>query len=93
MTTSTLSTTDQAALADIAQVLAKHNMLDKFGVYLQHEHFAIESDESIHEVNDQLGRISIRRPIKNSDLPDRAFDTAWALTADGQTRVTAWCCD
>jgi hypothetical protein len=93
MTTSTLDDHDRAALRDIAAVLAKHDRLERFGIYLQHEHFDVDADEAIHEINDTLGRISIRRPIKKDVIPPNAFDTAWALDTSGKVHVTAWCCD
>lgn len=93
MSTTILTEADQHALNEVAVILGKHDLLNRFGVYFRHEHFPVAADEVVHEINDEQGRISLRRVLKANELPSQAFPTAWALSSSGAAKAEAWCCD
>jgi hypothetical protein len=81
------------ALQDIGRVLAAHGLSERYGVYDVHDHFPVKEGEVMHEINDQLGRVIVRRPVSVGDLPAAARSTAWLVGPDGSTTVDMWCCD
>lgn len=50
------SLTDVACFRDIRDVLARHNALHRFGVFLIHKHFDIADDETLTEFTDEENR-------------------------------------
>lgn len=68
------------------------DMKNKFGLWRDHQHFAISADEVFHETSDSMTKESTLRIIKKSDLPEGSFASTWRLTNNGPV-VAAWCCD
>ena len=71
---------DEDCLAEIREVLAKHNCLDRFGVTLLHTHFDMDDDEILMETCDPATRTLTITPIKKADMdPDDVIITNWSL--------------
>jgi hypothetical protein len=71
---------DQECLDEIRHVLAKHGALQRFGVTLLHEHFAMSGDEILKEYCDEDNRTMVLTPTKRSDLDaEKVLFTAWDL--------------
>ena len=77
-----LSTADDQCLADIRDVLARHNALNRFGVMLLHDHFDVADDEILVESSDPVSRTLVLRPLKKADVGDsNLLETSWSLQA------------
>jgi hypothetical protein len=59
-----LGAADHACLQEIKDVLLRHGRLNRFGVTLLHEHFAISHDEILVEECDPANRTLTIRPEK-----------------------------
>jgi hypothetical protein len=76
---------DKDCLEEIRQILEKHNMLDRFGVSLLHNHFDLADDEIMLETTDVSKREHWVRPVKKSELQDRNMEpTTTILRFDNQ---------
>jgi hypothetical protein len=63
-----VSEQDLACIAEIKDVLRKHNRLSRFGISLLHGHFDVADDEVMVETCDVKERTLLSRPIKKSAL-------------------------
>jgi hypothetical protein len=74
---------DEACLADIKEVLRRHNKLDRFGVMLLHQHFDMDGDEILVEDVDVEKRTMLIRPVKRDQLTDvPSVGTQWRLDSE-----------
>lgn len=85
---------DDDLFHDLADVLKKHNALNRFGITLLHKHFEIASDEALLETTDVAGRQHLLRTVKRSELVDKdAVETAWKLGPNGEALWGCICVD
>ncbi|MEM1395012.1 MAG: hypothetical protein AAGG00_17315, partial [Cyanobacteria bacterium P01_H01_bin.150] len=73
-----LNSRDQEFAKEFRELLIKHGNLDRFGLTLLHEHFALEEDEILLETNDPEARTLSLEVIKRSEL------------ANGNLKATSW---
>lgn len=82
---------DEKCLVEIAEVLKKHNNLDRFGVNLLHQHFAVADDEVMLETNDTIQRTLLMKPVKISEIQNMdARITSWRLDT-GKPQMACVC--
>ena len=75
-----LSDADRPCLAEIRDVLIKHDALRRFGVSLLHEHFEVADDEILVETIDVETRTLTSRPEKIAELGGyHSVETSWRL--------------
>jgi hypothetical protein len=75
-----LGSSDAAFVADIQAVLAKHGNLDRFGLCLLHEHFAVSDGEILLETNDKESRELTCTVRDRTELESDAYKaTSWSL--------------
>ena len=84
---------DEACLRDIREVLSRHNRLDRFGVMLLHQHFAVADDEIMVEECDEVNRVLRSTPRKRADLGQtKSIQTNWRLdSAEAVAACTQIC--
>lgn len=86
---------DGEVLEELRQVLLRHNMTDRFGVFLLHKHFDIAAEEVAVEYTDVEERVSrvVVEP-KTSSSQERLIQTMWRFHEGGPdmgTRCVAEC--
>jgi hypothetical protein len=81
---------DDALFAEMAEVLKRHNALDRFGVCLLHTHFAIDDGEVLVEETDENGRVQTIRPKPIGAHPD-VIETSWRLGPNGEAIQNCVC--
>lgn len=54
---------DDPLFAELSDVLAKHQALDRFGIVLLHTHFPMKDGEILSEEIDEAGRTQLIRPV------------------------------
>jgi hypothetical protein len=74
-----LGDADRACLAELREVLARHERLNRFGIALLHSHFALAEDELLMETCDPSSRTLTIRPEREA-----------SQTADGRIIATQW---
>jgi hypothetical protein len=62
---------DADLLSDIRVVLAKHGVLNRFGLTLLHKHYDLQRDEVLHETTDEENRVSEIRPITRDQFNEK----------------------
>jgi hypothetical protein len=71
---------DRSLLHDVADVLRKHNAIERFGLSLLHRHFPIGDDEVMLETTDVGNRTQCIRPVPRSYVASLDYtETAWRL--------------
>jgi hypothetical protein len=83
-----ISDTDRLVLADVAEVLRKHNCLDRFGVFLTHKHFELAPDEILTEYTDEAAREQRIVVEKRGEPAEKYIETSWRFDHDGLTAIT-----
>ena|SRR5947199_298363 len=87
-----VSEEDEACLAEIRDVLLKHNRLNRFGVSLLHDHFDVGDDELMVEVCDVEQRKLISMPFKREDIAgSKTIETNWRFEVNGTGRPILTC--
>ncbi len=82
---------DDTLFAELAQVLKKHNALDRFGVTLLHRHFDISPGEVLLETTDIPSRIQTIQPVQDSEIAQQPYiETSWRL-GDGWVAMNCKC--
>lgn len=81
---------DGAFVQELHALLAKHGNLDRFGLTLLHEHFAVAPGEILMESNDPSARTLHCTVERIADLPAYK-ETAWRLMADGRVGPLQCC--
>lgn len=76
-----LSQDDLPCIRDLRDVLLRHNALDRFGVWLLHEHFPLAEDETLIETEDPEGR-RLLVTVAKKDSVGNAIETTWKLGRD-----------
>ncbi|MGO9319819.1 MAG: hypothetical protein ACLQBY_03305 [Solirubrobacteraceae bacterium] len=76
-----LTADDAAFVSELRALLERHGNLDRFGVCLLHEHFAVEDNEILLETNDPERRVLTVTPENAETLPEFKA-TMWRLLAD-----------
>lgn len=75
-----LSADDEACLTEVRRVLEEHGALQRFGVALLHQHFAVQDDEILVEECDVASRtLKIRPQKRTSPATSRSIQTVWRL--------------
>lgn len=75
---------DRQCLEDIREVLRRHNALDRFGINLLHDHFALEPGELLMETCEPSSRtLTIRPALPEPDQAGRTVETNWRFSHDG----------
>jgi hypothetical protein len=91
-----LSEKDIPCLKEIRDVLAKHQMLERFGINLLHKHFEIKDTEILVETIDFEKRTLMTTPKDRSVIGD-CVETSWSLSendariACGKTHCWSTC--
>lgn len=75
---SPLTQADRPLIAELREVLERHNALERFGVMLLHQHFYIAPDEVLVETIDVDNRVLTTQPRK-MDQAQEAIETSWRL--------------
>lgn len=74
---------DEKCISELRDVLARHNRLDRFGIFLLHAHFPIGNDEVLKEYCDRESRTLTIKPVKMDDLANEStIDTMWDLATN-----------
>lgn len=75
---------DAACLAELREILARHGALERFGLNLLHDHFAITDDELLVETCDHDNRTLTIAPMKAVDFPTdlNVIETNWVFDPD-----------
>jgi hypothetical protein len=74
---------DENCINELRAVLAKHNRLDRFGIFLLHQHFPIGDDEVLKEFCDPESRTLTIKPVKRDELAsEQTIDTMWNLATN-----------
>jgi hypothetical protein len=81
---------DRAVLADVREVLRRHNALDRFGVTLLHSHFDLGADETLVEFVDPANRVMTTKPVRldSAEHDGTVVPTSFRLDLDDDA-VTA----
>jgi hypothetical protein len=76
---------DRSCLEEIRSVLAQHGCLDRFGLTLLHDHFALDAAELLVESTDSEARRLTIEPQLAADTADggRLVETSWHFTEQG----------
>lgn len=75
-----LSEKDSSCIAEMREVLARHEALSRFGITLLHEHFTVADDEVMVEFVDKDNRVLTTRPVKAAEHPAmNSVETSWRL--------------
>src|SRR6202051_2917744 len=69
---------DEEFIRDLHDVLEKHGNLDRFGLCLLHDHFAVAADEILLESNDHTARTLNLEVVKRADAPEGKY-TSWRI--------------
>lgn len=76
---------DDALFRELAEVLLKHNALDRFGITLLHKHFDIAPNEALLETTDTAAREQKMTVINRADFDKLgAVETSWRLGPNGE---------
>lgn len=77
---------------ELNEVIAKYeNVTRKFGVTLEHDHFPLNANETLHETHDAEAR-TMKVEVINKDLiPENTMITQWSLTPEGP-KPSMYCC-
>lgn len=72
---------DRECLEELYAVLRKHGAVDRFGINLLHDHFAVEEGEMLVETCDPAARTLTIRPASADAIPEsqRLVETNWAF--------------
>lgn len=73
-----INDTDYECLAEIREILEKHNKRERFGVALLHKHFDMANDELLVEQSDKNERVLTIKPVKKKSA-GKMIETIWAL--------------
>ena len=75
-----LNPKDDACIADLVEVLRRHNSLTRFGITLLHKHFDTEEDECFVETCDPVTRtLRMDVELRSAVAAGPVKDTAWQL--------------
>lgn len=80
---------DTDCLAELRDVLKKHDKLERFGVTLLHTHFEIGDDEIMLETLDVANRVLTTTPVKADGVANK-IATVLALR-EGDPTTMSWC--
>ncbi|MGW8552629.1 hypothetical protein [Streptomyces tubercidicus] len=72
---------------DIKAVLEKHGNLDRFGLVLLHDHFAVDRDEVLVETNDVQAR-TLHVEVEKKAETKHAQPSQWRFVADSGEKPT-----
>ncbi|MFJ9033076.1 hypothetical protein ACIRQP_32050 [Streptomyces sp. NPDC102274] len=67
---------DAKFVQDLAVLLEQHGNLDRFGLCLLHDHFALEDGEVLVETNDPEAR-TLRTQVEKADRTTHAKPSQW----------------
>ena len=82
---------DAALFGELADVLKRHNALDRFGITLLHRHFDISAGEVLLETTDVATRVQTIQPVRDEEISGQPFiETAWRL-GDGRVAMSCKC--
>jgi hypothetical protein len=70
---------DAAFVTELRDLLERHSNIDRFGLCLLHDHFAVKSDELLMETNDPQRRTLTVTPEHVASLPEFKA-TMWRMT-------------
>ena len=77
---SPLSEQDASCIADVVEVLRKHDCLTRFGLTLLHQHFPVADEEVLMETCDPENRTLTIQPAPKSELGSQQYiETSWRL--------------
>lgn len=85
-----MNDSDGECLAEVRNVLKKHDMLNRFGVALLHKHFDLSEDEILLETSDNDARTLILKPTKKADAGENNVGTIFALR-EGDIETMSHC--
>ncbi len=76
---------DRACLEEVRAVLARHGYLDRFGLTLLHDHFALDDSELLVETCDHDLRTLTIAPevVDGADSEFRLIATNWRFSPEG----------
>lgn len=83
---------DDPLFRELAEVLARHNALNRFGVTMLHTHFSIDEGEVLLESTNREAREQIIRPVLVGDAELLgALETSWRLGPNGEILMACHC--
>ncbi len=83
---------DDPLFRELAEVLTRHNALDRFGITLLHTHFPIKEGEVLLETTNREAREQIIRPVRVSQAQlIGALETNWRLGSRGEILMACHC--
>lgn len=85
-----VSASDDACLSDVRDVLARHGMLDRFGVFLLHSHFPMKANEVLLERSNPESRQLMLEVVPTSAVGNSSIQTQFRLLPAGSAALT-WC--
>lgn len=86
-----INESDSPCLAEVREVLKRHNRLDRFGVALLHSHFEPSDDEVMLETGNEEMRTLTLRPVSESSVGSNDVPTIIALQDGDSISTMAWC--
>ena len=88
-----ISPEDRSCLEEVRSVLARHGLLDKFGVALLHHHFPVDDTEVFVETIDPLARTLTATATPVSELASTSMiETMWRFgPAPGDLHIVMEC--
>lgn len=89
-----LDENDHDVLAEIKEVLEKHNAIDRFGVNLIHRHFDLNDGEILFESTNEQDRVQVIDVRRLSEIEARGdvLETQWVFNG-GKGLVCLKYCD
>ncbi|MGB3921978.1 MAG: hypothetical protein WBL19_01685 [Minisyncoccia bacterium] len=83
---------DDGLFRELAEVLEKHNALDRFGINILHTHFPINEGEVLFETTNRKTREQIIRSVSADVVRGQnILETSWRLGRDGDVRMACHC--
>ncbi|MBS1596084.1 MAG: hypothetical protein JST90_17360 [Bacteroidetes bacterium] len=82
---------DNECLMEIRDVLMKHGNLNRFGIYLLHNHFEVGEDEFLLEMTDESQRTQVIQPVKKERYKDEAVTITSLRLVEGDVLIEMGC--
>ena len=71
---------DAAMFSEVAAVLRRQGLQDKYGLTLLHKHFDLHDDEQLVEFTDVQNRVLTLKPMRIGEIPrENLTETNWCL--------------
>ena len=81
---------DLDCLTEIRDVLKKHDMRERFGVALLHQHFDMKANEVLVEYSDKAARVLTIKPV-NREEAGETIETIWEIGDGEENKIVLGC--